>query len=67
VCIAYSASGLSVSEDMVDSCYFTQMLLEDNIVVSPLSATTEESKTQTGEICAKTKTAGLFLSLRRTF
>lgn len=31
-------------EEMVDSFYFTQMLPEDNIVVSPLSATPEVSK-----------------------
>jgi hypothetical protein len=41
---------------MVDNFYFTQMFPEDNIVVSPLSATPEGSKTQIREICAKTKT-----------
>jgi hypothetical protein len=41
---------------MADSFCFTQMLPEYNIVVSPLSATPEGSKTQIREICAKTKT-----------
>jgi hypothetical protein len=45
-----------VIEEMVDSFYFTQMLPENNIVVSTLSAKPEGYKTQIRDVCAKPKT-----------
>lgn len=55
VCKGFSAVGSYVSEEMVDSFYVTQMLPEDKILVSLLSATPEGSKTQITKVCAKTK------------
>jgi hypothetical protein len=45
-----------VNEEMVNSFYPTQMLPENNIVVSPLSAQPEGYKLQIRDVCAKTKT-----------
>jgi hypothetical protein len=43
-----------VTAEIVDNFCFIRLFPEENILVSPLSATPEESKTPIREVCAKT-------------